>query len=116
MTDLNLNTLSGVGGRRRDCAHFPRAHALTHSVLSLCKPKDCSPPGSSIHLESPGKDTGVGSHALLQVIFPTQGLNPGLLHWQVGSFPLRHLQQKDSVKFTPTVLHVRTSPICIPGW
>ena len=38
---------------------------------------------------SPGKNTGVGCHALLQGIFPTQGLNPsllGLLRWQVGGF------------------------------
>ena len=28
---------------------------------------------------SPGKNTGVGCHALLQGIFPTQGLNPSLL-------------------------------------
>ena len=28
----------------------------------------------------PGKNTGVGSHFLLQGIFPTQGLNPGFLH------------------------------------
>jgi len=39
---------------------------------------DCSPPGSSVHGDSPGKNTGVGCHALLQGIFPTQGLNPGL--------------------------------------
>ena len=39
----------------------------------------------------PGKNTGVGGHALLQGIFPTQGSNPhllGLLHWQAGSLPL----------------------------
>ncbi|KAB0353935.1 hypothetical protein FD755_023370 [Muntiacus reevesi] len=30
--------------------------------------------------DSPSKNTGVGSHSLLQGIFPTQGLNPGLLH------------------------------------
>ena len=39
----------------------------------------------------PGNNTGVGYHALLQRIFPTQGLNPHLfclLHWQVGSLPL----------------------------
>ena len=29
---------------------------------------------------SPGKNTGVGCHALLQDIFPTQGLNPDFLH------------------------------------
>ena len=30
--------------------------------------------------DSPGKNTGMGCHALLQGIFPTPGLNPGLLH------------------------------------
>ena len=38
----------------------------------------------------PGKYTGVGCHALLQVIFPTQGSNPCLLYWQVDSSPLSH--------------------------
>ena len=32
------------------------------------------------HGISPGKNTGVGSHSLLQQIFPTQGSNPGLWH------------------------------------
>ena len=41
---------------------------------------DCSPPGSSVHGDSPGKNTGVGCHALLQGIFPTQGSNPGFPH------------------------------------
>ena len=30
---------------------------------TLCNPMDCSPPGSSVHLDSPGKNTGVGCHA-----------------------------------------------------
>ena len=30
---------------------------------------DCSPPGSSVHKDSPGKNTGVGCHFLLQGIF-----------------------------------------------
>ena len=46
----------------------------------LCDPTDCSPPGSFVHGDSPGKNTGVGCHVLLQGIFSTQGLNPGLLH------------------------------------
>ena len=37
-------------------------------------------PGSSVRGDSPGKNTGVGCHALLQGIFPTQGSNPGLPH------------------------------------
>ena len=38
----------------------------------------------------PGKNTRVDCHFLLQGIFPTQGLNPCLLHWQAGSLPLSH--------------------------
>ena len=52
---------------------------------------DFSPPGSSIHANSPGKNTGVGCHALLQEIFMTQGSNSHLLcllHWQADSLPL----------------------------
>ena len=49
-----------------------------HSCPTLCNPMDCTPPGSSVHGDSPGKHTGVGCHALLQGIFPTQGSNPGL--------------------------------------
>ena len=30
--------------------------------------------------DSPGKNTGMGCHAFLQGIFPTQGSNPSLLH------------------------------------
>ena len=40
---------------------------------------DCGLPGSSVHGDSPGKNTRVGCHALLQEIFPTQGLNRHLM-------------------------------------
>ena len=46
--------------------HTLRAVLVTQSCLSLCDPMDCSPPGSSVHRNSPGKKTGVGCHALLQ--------------------------------------------------
>ena len=45
---------------------------------TLCDPKDCT--GSSVHADSLGKNTEVGCHALLQGIFPTQGLNTDLPH------------------------------------
>ena len=51
------------------------------------KPMDCGPPGSSVHGDSPGKNTGVGSHSPLQGIFLTQAWNPHLLHWQAASLP-----------------------------
>ena len=46
---------------------------------NLCDPLDCSPPGCSVHGDSPGRNTGVGSHALLQGIFQTLGSNPHLM-------------------------------------
>ena len=58
--------------------------------LQLCptlfNPMNCSPPGSSVHGDSPGNNTGDSCHAFLQGIFPTQGLNPGLPHCSL-SFP-----------------------------
>ena len=50
--------------------------------LTLYDLMDHSPPGSSVYVCFPGKNTGVGCHFLLQGILPTQGSNPGLLHWQ----------------------------------
>ena len=51
---------------------------------------DCSLTDSSVHGDSPGKNTGVGFHALLQGIFPTQGLNPGLLQCRQSLYCLSH--------------------------
>ena len=67
------------------CAKSPQ------SCPTLCDSKDCSLPGSSIHGDFPGKNTRVGCHALVQEIFPTQGLNLHLLcllRWDVGPLPL----------------------------
>ena len=64
---------------------------LLQSCPTLCHPTDCSPRGSSVHRDSPGKNTGVDCHALLKWIFPAQGSNPHLLHlphWQVSYLPL----------------------------
>ena len=49
-----------------------------------------SNPSAYVHGIFTGKNTGVGSHFLLQGIFLTQGLNPRLsclLNWQAGSLP-----------------------------
>ena len=63
---------------------------LSRSVMSLCNPVDSRPPGSSVHGASIGKNTGVGCHALLQGIFPTQGSNPGLPHCRWILYFLSH--------------------------
>ena len=75
---------------------------LIQSCLTLCNPMVCSPPGSSVHGNSPSKNTGVGCHALLQGIFPMQGSNPGLPHcrWIVYS-----LRQQGSPVLLPGEFH-----------
>ena len=55
---------------------------------------DCSPAGSSVHGILRAKILEWVCLALIQGIFPTQGLNPSLLHllyWQAGSYHQHHL-------------------------
>ena len=53
---------------------------VAQSCPTLCDPMDCILPGSSIDGIFQTKNTGVGCHFLLQEIFLTKGLNPGLPH------------------------------------
>ena len=66
---------------RRDMCFGNLKVLAIQSCPTLCDPMDCNLPGSSVHgillariLE------WIASHSLLQGIFLTQGLNPGLLH------------------------------------
>ena len=78
---------------------------VPYSCLTLCNPMACTLPGPSVHGDSPGKNTGVHCHVLLQGIFPTQGWNPGFPHcgrilyhlshqgspnWCIGSVQFSH--------------------------
>ena len=63
---------------------------VAQSCPTLCKPTDGSPLGSSVHGDSLGKNIGVGSHSLLQEIFPKQGSNPGLPHCRWILYHLSH--------------------------
>ena len=58
--------------------------------------------------DSPGKNTRVGCHALLQEIFLTQGSNLcflPLLHWQAGSLPLVPLGKPIAVTYGGKLHH-----------
>ena len=77
----------------------------TQSCLTLCNPMDCSPPGSSTHGILPGKNTGLGCHFLLQVIFLTQELNPGLLHFKQTLHCLSHWKWKLVTQSCPTLCY-----------
>ena len=83
------------------------------SVVSLCDPTDCSPPGSSVHGDSPGKNTGVGCHALLQEIFPTQGTESRSPTLQVDSLPSE--PPGTLINKIPNYLHlIPASQLCFP--
>ena len=68
-------------------------HGLQQSTRFLCP------------WNSPGKNTGVGSHCLLQGIFPTQGSNPGLLHCRRTSCLITMKNTKQSFQ-----VHILESP------
>ena len=79
-------------------------HSLTkseeHAFFEYWKAresKSCSVVSSSLRhhglyspWHSPGQNTGVGSLSLLQGIFPTQGLNPGLPHCRGNLYQVNH--------------------------
>ena len=56
--------------------------------LTLCDPIDCSPPCSSVHGIFQARVLEQIAFSSSRGIFPTQGSNPRLLHWQAGSFSL----------------------------
>ena len=58
------------------------------AVSNYLRPHGREPTRLLCPWDFPGKNTGVGSHFLLHGIFPTQGQNPPLLHWQVDSLPV----------------------------
>ena len=68
------------------------------SCLTLCDTMDYSLPGPFVHGDSPGKNTGVGCHVLLQEIFPTQGSNPGLQQCRQILYQLSHKGNLNSNK------------------
>ena len=82
LTSLNIIFFIHNIGNNNNNVHM---HVKSlQSYLTLCYPRDHSLP-SSCPWDSPGKNTGMGCHALL-VIFPAQGSNPCLLCPWAGGF------------------------------
>ena len=87
---------------------------------TLCDPMDCSSPGSSVHGDSPGKNIGVGCHALLRGIFLTKGWKPGLLHCRWILYQLSHqgspaLNKALRKAHPPSWLSALTHPVAPPA-
>ena len=64
------------------------------SPIRLCYPLGCNSPWNS-----PGQNTGVGRLSLLQGIFPTQGLNPGLPHCGQILYQLSHKESPRTLEW-----------------
>ena len=73
-----------VTARERKCSE------VSQSCLTLCNPMDCVAYQDPPSMGFPGKNTGVGCHFLLQEIFLTQGLNPGLPYYSQMLYGLSH--------------------------
>ena len=68
-----------------------KSESVSHSVVSnSLQPHGLKPARLLCSWYSPGKNTEVGSHSLLQEIFPTQGQKPGLLHCRQILYHLSH--------------------------
>ena len=87
------SSLSEPQGKSMFCHMLPLSSLFVHAQL-LSHIQLFVTPWTVARLlcpwNSPGKNTGVGSHSLLQRIFPTQELNPGLLHWRHILYHLSH--------------------------
>ena len=62
---------------------------------------------------SPGQNTRVGSLFLLQGIFPTQGLNPGLLHCRRILYQLSHQGRPIFIAFCSNFMEINYSPTAL---
>ena len=60
-------------------------------------------------INSPGQNTGVGSLSFLQGIFPTQGLNPGLLHSRWILYQLSHKESPRILEWVACLFSNRSS-------
>jgi len=71
---------------------------------------DCSPPGSSVHGDSPGKDIRVGCHALLQIQADGNRL-PITTKTRCFSFHVGRNRGKNKTSVTPEIKRVLTSSL-----
>ena len=77
--------------------HYP--YLVAQSCLTFCDLMNCQPARLFCPWNSPGKNTGVGCHSLLQGIFLTQGSNMGLLQHTQILYCLRYISIKLVIHF-----------------
>ena len=83
----------------------------SHSVLS----DSLWPHGLYSPWNSPGQNTGVGGLSLLQGIFPTQGLNPGLPHFRQILYKLSY-KGSPKIGWNDLLIAIRQESCQHPSW
>ena len=100
---MSCNNLQWKRNKQKKNKH---THILSRSVMSdSLRPHGLQHAGSSVHGDSPSKNTRVGCPALLQGIFPTQGLNPVLPHCRWILYHLSHHRSPSAHTHTHTHTH-----------
>ena len=77
----------GVSNSQAQLSNWTELNLVAQSCPILC---GCNPPGSSVHGDSPNKNTRMGCHAFFLVIFPFQRSNPVFLHCGQILYHLNH--------------------------
>ena len=94
-------------------------YLVAQSCPTLCNCMDCSPLGSSVHGDSPGKNTGVGCHAFLRGNLPNPGIEPRSPALQADSLPSEppdtssdcfEMMQEEEKRKIFTILILATNP------
>ena len=115
LSDAHINLEIKISGQLYIgfCFYFSCVCLVAQSRPALCDPINCNPPGSSIHVDSSEKNTGVGCHALFPGIFSTQGSNQGLLHCRQILYQLNYqgspVYQCGCVKISKQIKHTLIS-------
>ena len=102
-----------------DCNELDTTEHLSSSLFVSDSLRPC---GLYSPWNSPGQNTGVGSHSLVQGIFPTQGLNSGLLHCRQILYQLCRQESPRILEWVAYTLSCRSSQLrnrvgvsCIAG-
>ena len=98
-------------------SHKSKAKQIRSVVSDSLRPHGLRPTRLLCPWGFPGKGTGVSSHFLLQGIFPTQGLNPGVLHCRQTLYPLSPQgSPPHGDPLTVTLYHTTAPPKSHPVW
>ena len=94
-------------GNAKECSNYCTIALISHASKRENENESCSvvseslrPHGLYSPWNSPGHSTGMGSHSLLQGIFPTQGSNPGLPHCRQNLYQLNQQGSSNTSKVT----------------